>query len=104
MRRCTDTESYYHSFVGEIAALWWLIAKIKHYLWGQQFYCQCDVKTLNRILEYDGPIHCLRQWCQELQAYDFDIFHRPVIMMKNIDALNYGPYNKALVNNSAIIT
>ena len=104
MRRCIDTESHHHSFVGDIAALRWAIFKNKRYLWGQKCYCLCDMKILNRILEYDSPIHCLWQWYQELQAYDLDTFHRPAIMMKDVDILNCGPYDKSLVNYFAITT
>ena len=60
MRKCTNGESHYHSFVGEIAALRWAIAKNKLYLWGATFFVLCDMKTTYRILEYDGPIHSLR--------------------------------------------
>ena len=94
MRKCTEGESHYHSFVGEIAALRWAIAKNKLYLWGTTFYVLCDMKTTYRILEYDGPIHSLRRWCQELQNYHFVVFHRPATMMVDVDALNRGPYHK----------
>ena len=94
MRKCTEGESHYHSFVGEIAALRWAIAKNKLYLWGITFYVLCDMKTTYRILEYDGPIHSLRRWCQELQNYHFVVFHRPATMMVDVDALNRGPYHR----------
>ena len=94
MRKCTEGESHYHSFVGEIAALRWAIAKNKLYLWGVTFYVLCDMKTTYRILEYDGPIHSLRRWCQELQNYHFVIFHRPATMMADVDILNRGPYHR----------
>ena len=94
MRKCTDSESHYHSFVGEIATLRWAIAKNKLYLWGITFYVLCDMKSTYRILEYDGPIHSLRRWCQELQSYQFIAFHRPAAMMSDVDALNRGPYHR----------
>ena len=77
---------------------------MKHYLWGKQFYAMCDMKTLYRILEYDGPIHCIRRWCQELFAYDFITIHRPAIMMKDVDALNRGPYSKVIASYLAFVT
>ena len=52
------------------------------------------MKTTYRILEYDGPIHSLRRWCQELQNYHFVVFHRPATMMVDVDALNRGPYHR----------
>ena len=102
MRACRGTEEHYHSFVGESAALRWAIAKNKRYLWGTRFYCMCDMKTLYKILEYDGPIHCLRRWTQELQAYDFIPIHRPAMMMKDVDALNRGPYARIITTYYAI--
>ena len=92
MRSATETESHYHSFIGECAALRWAIAKNKIYLCGTRFYAMCDIKTLNKILEYDGPIHSLRRWTQELLAYDFETIHRPATMMRDVDTLNRGPY------------
>lgn len=54
------------------------------------------MNSLYRILEYDGPIHSLRRWSQELLAYNFETIHRPAAMMKDIDALNRGPYSKTV--------
>ena len=88
MRSCTDTEAHYHGFVVECAALRWEISKNKIYLWGCKFYCMCDMKSLYKILDYDGPIHSLRRWSQELLAYNFETIHRPATMMKDVDALD----------------
>ena len=62
------------------------------------------MKTTYKILEYDGPIHCLCQWCQELQGYDFVTFHRPATMMKDVDALNRGPYHRVATTYYAMTT
>ena len=104
MRKCTDSESHYHSFVGEIATLRWAIAKNKLYLWGITFYVLCDMKSTYRILEYDGPIHSLRRWCQELQSYQFIAFHRPAAMMSDVDALNRGPYHRVSSTYYAMVS
>ena len=87
-RICTESESHYHSFVGEIAALRWAISRLKVYLWGQKFWSLCDMATLYKILDYDGPIHILRRWCQELQAYNMLTLHRSAKFMIDVDALN----------------
>ena len=50
------------------------------------------MKFLYRVLDYDGPIHCLRRWCQELQAYNLIALHRLAPMMMDVDALNRGPF------------
>jgi len=56
----------------------------------------CDMKTLYKMLQYEGPIHCLRRWSQELQAFDFETIHRSAVMMKDVDALNRGPFSPVL--------
>ena len=50
MRMCTDVESHYHSFVGEVAAFRWSVSKCRVYLWGTRFYALCDMQTLYKIL------------------------------------------------------
>ena len=94
MRVCTDVEYHYHSFVGEVAAFCWSVSKCKVYLWETWFYALCDMKTLYKILKYDRPIHSLRRCSQELMAYKFLTFHRPYLMMKDVDALNRGLYQR----------
>ena len=97
-RLCTESESHHHSFIGEIGAGRWGIAQNKAFLWGVHFFWLCDMKSINHILEYDGPIHALRRWSQELMAYDFTPLHRPARLMQDVDALNRGPYHKIITN------
>ena len=104
MRKYTEGESHYHSFVGKIAALRWAIAKNKIYLWEVTFFVLCYMKTTYRILEYDGPIHSLRRWSQELQCYHFVAYHRPATMMIDVDTLNRGPYHRIATTYYAMIT
>ena len=87
-RTCTETERHYHGFVGEIACGRWAIAKEKRHLWGAHFYWLCDMKTKYKILNYQGPIHVLRRWCQELLAYSFSCIHRSHTMMVDVDYLS----------------
>jgi hypothetical protein len=44
-------------------------------------------------LEYDGPIHQVRRWAQELLGYFFHVVHRPARMVADVDAFTrrYGP-------------
>ena len=46
------------------------------------------MKTVYKILSYDGLIHTLRRWTQELLAYSFTYVHRLNIMMQDVDALS----------------
>ena len=62
------------------------------------------MKSTYRILEYDGPIHSLRRWSQELQCYHFVAYHRPAKMMADVDALNRGPYHRMTTTYYTMIT
>ena len=92
-RRCTEKETHYHSFVGEAAVGRWGIGMNRKFLWGSEFYWLCDCSGVKEILEYDGPIHQVRRWAQELLGYFFHIVHRPARMMADVDAFTrrYGP-------------
>ena len=48
------------------------------------------------ILEYLDSIHALHRWSKELMAYDFLSVHRPDFMMRDVDALNRGLYQKVV--------
>ena len=87
-RKCTEAESHHHSFVGEVATGHCAISENRLYFWGTHFYWLCDIKTIYKILNYDGPLHVLRRWTQELQAYSFTCIHRSNIMMQDVDALS----------------
>jgi hypothetical protein len=74
--------------VGEAACGRWGISQNRKFLWGNAFYWLCDCSAMCEILEYDGPIHQIRRWAQELLGYYFHIFHRAARMMKDVDGLN----------------
>jgi hypothetical protein len=65
----------------------WGISKNKKYLWGTMFYWLCDCSAMKEILSYDGQIHVVRRWAQELLGYHFAVIHRPAPMMQDVDAL-----------------
>ena len=46
------------------------------------------MKSISKILEYDGHMHMLCRYCQEMMAYNFDCVHRLNSMMKDVDALS----------------
>jgi len=86
-RSCTERECHYHSFVGEAGCGRWAISQNRKFLWGSEFFWLCDCSAIKEILEYDGPIHQIRRWAQELLGYFFQVFHRPARMMKDVDGL-----------------
>jgi hypothetical protein len=87
-RKCTEQEEHFHSFVGEAACGRWAISKNKKYLWGTLFYWLCDCSAMKEILDYNGQIHVIRRWAQELLGYHFAVIHRPARMMADVDALS----------------
>jgi hypothetical protein len=87
-RACTEQERHFHSFVGEAACGRWAISKNKRWLWGALFYWICDCSAVKEVLDYDGPIHVVRRWAQELLGYHFAVIHRPARMMQDVNALS----------------
>jgi len=81
-------EQHFHSFVGETACGHWAIGQLKKYLWGVHFYWMTDCMAIKEILEYEGPIHQVKRWVQELLGYFFTILHCLERMMKDVDALS----------------
>ena len=77
----------YHSFVGEVAYVRWSIAVCRKYLWSALFYWICDCSSIKEVLEYDGSIHQLKRWTQDLMAYEFVCTHRPNKMMTDVDGV-----------------
>lgn len=83
-----DNISYghsYHSFVGEVACGRLRIATCRRYLLGTIFYWLCDCSAIKEVLEYNGSIHQLKHWFQEILAYEFVCLHYPRKMMKDVD-------------------
>ena len=89
-RRCTENESHYHSFTGEVAAGRYAFAQLRTYLWGVKFYWVCDCSAISQVTTYLGDVHQLRRWSQELLSYDYTFVHRPSRMMRDVDALSRG--------------
>ena len=92
-RRCDRSKQSYHSFVGETACGRWAICHNRPHLYGQHFFWLCDCSAVKEVLCYEGDIHQVRRWAQELLGYDFTVLHQPSRMMQDADALSrfYGP-------------
>ena len=97
-----DHEKYYYSFVGEIACGCWAISRLRKYLWGTLFYWLCDCKAIKEIIEYNGSIHQIKRWSQELLAYEFVIIHRLAAMIQDVDGISR--YIDLLVHQHTITT
>ena len=70
-RACCANEVNFHSFTGEAASGRWAIGQNKKYLWGSHFFWMCDCSAIKEVLEYDGTIHMICRWAQELLGYNF---------------------------------
>ena len=57
-------------------------------LWGQHFYWLCDCAAIKEILEYSDSIYIICRWAQELLGYQFNVIHRSIKMMGDVDALS----------------
>jgi hypothetical protein len=86
-RGCTSLEEDYHSFVGETGCGRWSISQNRKFLWGSEFFWLCDCSAVKEVLHYDGSIHQIRRWAQELLGYFFQVIHRPARMMRDVDGL-----------------
>ena len=78
----------YHSFISEVVYGHYAIAVHQKDLWGTNFYCLCDCSAIKEVLEYNGNIHQLKCWSQELLANEFVIIHRPNKIMKDVDTIS----------------
>jgi hypothetical protein len=67
----------------------WAIDQNRRYLWGSAFYWLCDCSGVKDILEYDGPIHQVHHWAQELFGYFFHVVHQPACMMADVEAFTH---------------
>ena len=52
-----------------------------------------DYIAMKKLLEYDGEIHMICRWAQELLGYHYSIIHRCARMMRDIDVISrrFGP-------------
>ena len=71
---------------------------------GAHFYWICDCIAMKEILEYDGEIHMICRWAQELLGYHYIIIHRCERMMKDVDAISrrFGPSIAAHIRAAAL--
>ena len=57
-------ERKFHSFLGEAESGRWAIGRNRKYLWGCHFYCMCDCKAIEEIIEYTRNIAMIQRWAQ----------------------------------------
>lgn len=76
----------------ELLAVYKYVRHFKHYLYGRRFVIRTDHQSLTWMMNWRKPSssqYC--SWIAELEAYDFEICHRPGRLHGNADALSRIP-------------
>ena len=76
-RKCTPGESRYPSWKGEMAALVYAIRKYHHLLSYRKFEVYTDAAALKHLGTLKQTKGIISRWIEELQGYDFDVYHKP---------------------------
>uniref|UniRef100_A0A669BAU0 Gypsy retrotransposon integrase-like protein 1 n=1 Tax=Oreochromis niloticus TaxID=8128 RepID=A0A669BAU0_ORENI len=75
----------------ELLAVVCAIRHLKYYLGGLHFTVRTDHAALQWLMSFKEPEGQLACWIEELQAYDFEVVHRPGAQHRNADALYCRP-------------
>ncbi|CAI5656789.1 unnamed protein product [Oreochromis niloticus] len=75
----------------ELLAVVCAIRHFKYYLGGLHFTVRTDHAALQWLMSFKEPEGQLARWIEELQAYDFEVVHRPGVQHRNADALSRRP-------------
>ena len=87
-RKCSKHEQNYPSTKGELASVMACLRKWDHILKYRKFQLYTDSKALKYIQTLKQPSGIWFRWLQELQAYDFEVFHKPGKDNTNADNLS----------------
>ncbi|KAG7468788.1 Transposon Ty3-I Gag-Pol poly [Solea senegalensis] len=75
----------------ELLAVLRSVRHFKYYLCGLPFVVRTDHAALQWLMSFREPKGQIARWLEELQAYDFEIEHRPGTRHTNADALSCRP-------------
>ena len=67
------------------------IKAYRHYLVGRHFTLRTDHAALRWLRSFKEPEGQIARWLEILEAYDFDLVHRPGQKHTNADAMSRGP-------------
>ena len=76
-RKTTPYERNYHSSKGEISALIYGLRKFSHILRFKKFHVFTDNMSVRWLKNQPNAKGVIYRWLEELQSYDFDVFHKP---------------------------
>jgi hypothetical protein len=83
-----NSELHYSVTEKECLAVLWAIKLYRIYLYGIKFTIVTDHKALKWLMDIVEPTGRLARWSIYLQAYDFEIVHRPGLKHANADAMS----------------
>ena len=84
-------EIHYAATELEALALVWGVEHFKVYLGGKHFTAVTDHHSLRWLMAYKDSTSRLARWALRLQAYEFEVIHRPGRKHQNADALSRPP-------------
>lgn len=87
-RKCSEAESYLHSFMNEALAVNVGINKWKVFLWGREFTVVTDCRALIWLLTYEGTNAAVRRLQFEILGFWFTIHHRVEALNGNCDSVS----------------
>ena len=87
-RKCSQHEKNYPSTKGELASVMACLRKWDHILKYRKFELYTDSKALKYVQTLKQPSGIWFRWLQELQGYDFEVFHKPGKDNTNADNLS----------------
>ena len=87
-RKCSKHEANYPSTKGELGSVMACLRKWDHILKYRKFHLFTDSKALKYLQTLKQPSGIWFRWLQELQSYDFEVFHKPGKDNTNADNLS----------------
>ena len=87
-KKFKNSELHYSVTEKECLAVLWAIKLYRIYLYGIKFTIVTDHKALKWLMDIVEPTGRLARWSIYLQAYDFEIIHRPGLKHANADAMS----------------
>ena len=87
-RKCSKHEANYPSTKGELGSVMACLRKWDHILKYRKFQLFTDAKALKYLQTLKQPSGIWFRWLQELQSYDFEVFHKPGKDNTNADNLS----------------
>eukprot|EP00794_Sanderia_malayensis_P005886 gene5886-biopygen4888 len=90
-RLLKSSEKKYAVLQKEALGIVWSLKHFYPYLYGRRFTVVTDHRPLKWLKTMTAPNNLFARWISEIQAYDFDVFHRPGRLHSNADTLSRYP-------------